>query len=95
MKLDKHDMLRKLDIVAGELRCKPQDFISMEGEPDFNAAEIRLNRLGKCLECMIYLFEMCNDGAELTKDEELHYKEFIRYLKECHQAFDIGKKPEG
>lgn len=94
MKLDKRKMLRNLDIVAGKLRCKPHAFLSIEGEPDFNAAEVRLNRLGKCLECFIFLFEMCNDGDELNEMEEAHHKEFIRYLKECDNAFDIGKGPE-
>jgi hypothetical protein len=94
MKLNKKDILRKIDVIAGKLRCEPHNFVSMEGKPDINAAEIRLNRLGKCLECGLYLFEFYNDGVELDKNGELHYKEFIRYLKECHDAFEIGRKPD-
>lgn len=92
MKLDKRDVLRKISTIAVKLRCDPESFLSIEGVPDTDASSIRLNRLGKCLEMMCYLIEKCRDGEELDGHGITVYNEYIRYLKECHDAFDIGKK---
>jgi len=94
IKLNKRDILQKLEVLAMKLRTRPHDFICMEGVPDMNAADVRLNRLGKCLECAIFLTKYGNDGRELGKGEEPHYNDFLRYLNECHDAFDSGRKPD-
>jgi len=93
MILNKRDLIHKLDGLTVRLRCQAGAFIAIEGVPDFNAADIRLNRLGKCLEMSNYLILMGTDGQEMTETTKAHYDEFIRYLNECHQAFEIGKKP--
>jgi len=94
-KLDKRDVLNKIGNLGMKLRIKPDDFISIEGEPDMDAASVRLNRCGKCLESMTYLIIYCKDGEELSKDGCVAYDNFIRYLNECYDAFDIGRKSDG
>jgi hypothetical protein len=94
IKLNKGDLLQKLDLLAMKLRTRPHDFICINGVPDMNVADVRLNYLGKCLDSAIFLTRYGNDGRELGKGEEPHYNDFLRYLSECHDAFDIGRKQD-
>jgi hypothetical protein len=94
-KLNKRDILQKLEVLAMKLRTRPHDFICMEGVPDLTAVDVRLNRLGKCLECAVFLIKYGKDGDELTQVNEPPYNDFLRYLNECHDAFDLGRKPDG
>lgn len=91
MKLDKRDVLRKISTLGIKLRCNPDGFVSIDGKENIDVTMIRLNRLGKCLELGCYLIEKCADGDELTGNNKSAYDDFMRYLKECHDAFDTAK----
>ena len=91
--LKKIDILRELETLGSRLRSEGKAFMSMEGVIDITATDVRLNRLGKCIGIGVSIIINFKDGKEMTKDEESTYQAYKQYLKECHDAFNIGRKP--
>lgn len=94
MILNKRKILIQLEMLGEKLRTHPKEFMSIEGTFDYSAINVRLNRLGKCISIAAGIVSRYADGVEFTPDEQREYDGYLQYLKECHQAFEIGKTPE-
>jgi len=97
-KYNRHELIQILDNVAGITRGEPNRcLVDGDGELDFVAAGVRLNRLGKVLERISFLLfqeSRCGlkDGDEYDKTQQAHYDEIRPYLK---QVFGRQKKKSG
>lgn len=92
--LNKREILKDLSWLGERLRIEPKQFISMQGSIDTTAAIVRLNRLGKCINIGLNIVINYNDGFELTKEQEERYQLYRDYLKECQDAFEMGRSPK-
>jgi hypothetical protein len=86
MTLNKREILGNLSNIGDKLRSRPSNFLEVDGKTDIAAAEVRLNRLGKCIQIGSALILNYADGMD-NKEVDEYIHQFKRYFRECNDAF--------